>query len=213
MAGTTVQMFVLGSLMQEPAHGYQLTARVKRWHVDNWAGFGSGSIYNALGTLERQGAIERMGTKQQGGYAPATVYGITEQGHERFRELLEAVATSVADQDPFDLVCAFLGLLLPEERKELIEARLAAVERRLAWGAERWQYRKSHAVDGPSADWVSVVFERGRDVLKLALETTHKVRALAEHWPLPEPLADSRRSLDRPPDQGESGEAVERREP
>jgi DNA-binding PadR family transcriptional regulator len=189
MAGDNVQMFVLGSLTQGEAHGYQLVARAKKWGVDDWAGFGSGSIYNALRTLAKRGLIVECGTEQHGGYAPATVYGITAEGRKRLLELLHETACEVAGHDPFDIVTAFIGILPVEQRRELIEAHIAAIRQRLESVADHRTHMQEHVAGGAPYDWVLAAMEKGRRGGNIAIESALELLTRCEAWQPPEPLA------------------------
>jgi DNA-binding PadR family transcriptional regulator len=188
MAGDDVQMFILGSLTQGEAHGYQLTARAKRWGVDQWAGFSTGSIYNALRTLEKHGFIEQRGTEQHGGYAPATAYGITDRGRERVLDMLRRTAVESVTHDPFDLVTAFLGLFPVEERRQLIDSHIAQIKRRLAGWEPQYQEMREHVDRGLPYDWVLAALEKSKRAGELLISSAEELRVRSATWQPPEPL-------------------------
>jgi DNA-binding PadR family transcriptional regulator len=189
MTGNNVQMFILGSLTQGEAHGYQLLARAGQWGVDKWAGFSAGSIYNALRTLEKRGLIVRSGTEQHGGYAPATVFAITDEGRAELLAMIRSAATELTAHDPFDLVTAFLGLLPVSERKELIEAHVASLrQRRQAWEPQ-YEHMQEHVAKGLPYDWVLATLEKDRRVVELMIESTQELVTRSETWGPPEPLS------------------------
>jgi DNA-binding PadR family transcriptional regulator len=189
VAGDSVQMFILGSLTQGDAHGYQLVARAKKWGVSAWAGFGSGSMYNALRTLEKRDFIVQRGTEQRGRYAPATVYGITEEGQGRLREMLHESARQVVGYDPFDLATAFFGVLPVEERRELIKAHIDGIQKHLEWWQPRYEEAKATVAGGGPFDWVLAAIEKGRRVAGVATEASEDLLVRCEKWGPPEPLA------------------------
>jgi DNA-binding PadR family transcriptional regulator len=191
MAGDNVQMFILGSLTQGEAHGYQLAARAKQWGVDRWAGFSAGSIYNALRTLDKNGLIEQRGTEQHGSYAPATIYGITEAGRTRAVEMLRRTAAETVTHDPFDLVTAFLGLFSVEERKELIEAHIANLERRRQLWDEQYRHMREHVDRGEPYDWVLAAMEKSRRAAELLISCAEELLTRCEGWAAPAPLRSS----------------------
>ena len=188
MAGDNVQMFILGSLTQGEAHGYQLTARAKQWGVDRWAGFSTGSIYNALRTLDKNGLIEQRGTEQHGSYAPATIYGITELGRTRALEMLRRTAAETSTHDPFDLVTAFLGLFPVEERKELIAAHIATLEQRGQFWDEEYRHMREHVDRGEPYDWVLAAMEKARRAGELLVSCAEELLTRSEGGAAPEPL-------------------------
>jgi DNA-binding PadR family transcriptional regulator len=188
MAGTHVQMFILGSLTQGEAHGYQLLARAKLWGVEEWAGFGAGSIYNALRTLEKRGLVERSGTERRGGYAPATVYAITDEGRAELRGLLHTSAVEGFIHDPFDLVTPFLGLLPSDERKTLIQLHVACLERRRVESEAHYVHVKQHIAEGKPLEWVLVAMEKGQRMIAEAIASAQELLTRCEAWGPPEAL-------------------------
>jgi len=194
MAGDNVQMFILGSLTQGDAHGYQLVARAKSWGVEDWAGFGAGSIYNALRSLEKRELIVRCGTEQRGGYAPATVYGLTDLGRERLVEMLHETADGVHINDPFDIVTAFIGMLPAAERREIIKAHIAALQRRLDTVALDHERVSAHVEQGAPYDWVLATIEKGTRVGAVAIESAESLLTRSDSWGPPERLT---RAADR----------------
>ena len=69
-ARPAVQMFVLGVIGQGPTTGYELRQTALLWEVADWAGFGVGSIYNAVARLTDEGLIQQTGQERHGGYGP-----------------------------------------------------------------------------------------------------------------------------------------------
>jgi DNA-binding PadR family transcriptional regulator len=193
VAGDNVQMFILGSLTQGEANGYQLVARAKKWGVDTWAGFKTGSIYNALRTLQKRGLVKRLGTEQRGGYAPATVFGITEEGRSRLVELLHEAAAEFSAVDPFDLVTAFFGVVPVEERRELIDAHIVGIRRRVDRLETKYAEMEERVAQGAPADWALAALEKGRRFARAATESCESLSERCEQWEPPEPLSRQRR--------------------
>ena len=196
MAGDNVQMFVLGSLTQGEAHGYQLLARAKKWGVESWAGFSAGSIYNALSSLEKRGLIVRCGTEQHGGYVPATLYAITDTGRARVVEMIHEAVEQAVIHDPFDLATAFFGLLPIEERKELVERRVALIEDRVDHWDAHHEHMKEHVAAGLQFDWVLAAMEKGRSMGDAALASARELLTRCETWGPPERLGRTGCPLD-----------------
>jgi DNA-binding PadR family transcriptional regulator len=191
VAGDNVQMFILGSLTQGEAHGYQLVARARTWGVDDWAGFKTGSIYNALRTLEKRGLVAQLGTERHGGYAPATVFGITDEGRTQLVEMLHEAATEFTAVDPFDLVTAFFGLLTAQERKELIRAHAVGIRKRVEGWESKYAHMKERVEQGAPYDWVLAAIEKGRRVAQVAIDASEELPARCEQWKPPEPFLRS----------------------
>ena len=188
MAGDNVQMFILCSLTQGEAHGYQLLARAKKWGVEDWAGFSAGSVYNAFRTLEKRGLIVRCGTEQHGGYAPATLYSITDAGRARAVEMIHEAVEHAAVHDPFDLATAFFGLLPVEERKQLVERRVALVEERVDHWDAHHAHMEEHVAAGQPYDWVLAAMEKGLAMGDAALASARELLTRCEEWGPPERL-------------------------
>lgn len=95
MSALTTRILVLGVVsIFGPANGYQLRRELLSWEVERWAHLNPGSIYSMLGTLEKQGAIERHDLTLDEGGRPVAVYTVTDAGAAEFTQLLaEAIAT------------------------------------------------------------------------------------------------------------------------
>src|ERR1041384_1336086 len=95
MYALTTRLLVLGAVsIFGPANGYQLRRELLSWEVERWAHLNPGSIYSMLGTLEKQGAIERHDLTMDDAGRPVAVYTTTDAGEAEFVRLLtEAIAT------------------------------------------------------------------------------------------------------------------------
>lgn len=119
-----VKLFVLGLLARKERHGYEISAQAKSWGIGDWAGFGLGSLYNALASLEKAGDIKARRTERKGKYPSRSVYAITRQGRDTLGKLLVESSQDARLEDPIDLVLGFLPLLPAEDRRPLLELRL-----------------------------------------------------------------------------------------
>ena len=109
-------------------HGYELRKQLSAvlgplWQV-SW-----GSLYPTLRRLARKGAIEARNEPRRA--RRRTIYGITPEGEELFKELLEETAPAI-DGDHFTLKLAFFRYLRPEKRVALLERRRAYLQEKLA---------------------------------------------------------------------------------
>jgi DNA-binding PadR family transcriptional regulator len=150
-----IDIAILGLLMEQDLHGYELRKRLDDLPGSRPA-VSFGSLYPALNRLERVGHVkavthqtaplpaapmsgsltgelaafraarERV-AKSQGGRGKK-VYGITDQGRRRLHELL--VDPDVADDRAFEARVAFCHHLTTSERQALFEARRAELVRR-----------------------------------------------------------------------------------
>lgn len=129
MSALTTRMLVLGVVrIFGPANGYQLRRELMSWDVENWAHLNPGSIYSMLGTLEKDGSVERHDLVMDAGARPVAVYIATDHGiadHDRM--LLDAIEMIPDPGDALPLRVALnFGPLLPRAFYQ------AAIDRRIA---------------------------------------------------------------------------------
>jgi DNA-binding PadR family transcriptional regulator len=143
-----LELAILGSLKEQPLHGYELKKRVAETVGSTWA-VSFGSLYPALRRLERDGAIEVVDPAQvTGSPIPATgslagdlaaarlrrsgkpsrrtrkAYRVTAAGEQRLNDLL--LDPDASDDDrAFALKLAFCGELDEEGRLQLLQRRRA----------------------------------------------------------------------------------------
>ncbi len=156
-----LELAILGLLKEHDLHGYELKKRL----TDTLGAFSSvsfGSLYPALGRLERAGAVMAVDSGDGGPSAtvvpvPSTgslggelaayratrrsprragrsrkVYRITPRGEEVFAELLATDTAANDDDRLFNLRLAFARFLPPADRVGLLERRRAQLVERLA---------------------------------------------------------------------------------
>jgi DNA-binding PadR family transcriptional regulator len=150
-----LELAILGSLKEQPLHGYELKKRVGETVGSTWA-VSFGSLYPALRRLERDGAIEvvdpalvtsspipptgslagdlaaarlRRGTKPTRRTRKA--YELTARGDERLTALLLDPDTPDDDRT-FALKLAFCGRLDPAARLQLLQRRRSTLADDLA---------------------------------------------------------------------------------
>lgn len=130
MSALTTRMLVLGVVrIFGPANGYQLRRELLSWDVENWAHLNPGSIYSMLGTLEKDGSVDRHDLVMDEGGRPVAVYTITDRGtvdHDRM--LLEAIETvpDPGDALPLRVAVNFAPLLARDRYQQALDARAAA---------------------------------------------------------------------------------------
>src|SRR5579872_1709335 len=155
---TMLEMAILGLLSEQAMHGYEIRKRL-RDELGILSNVSFGSLYPALGRLERSGAVEAAEDPRFG--APPTpmtgslsgeraafrarrsatalgrrgrkVYRITDEGRRQFAELLDDErAAGTDDARGFGLRLAFARYLPPQARLRLLERRRAQLVQRLA---------------------------------------------------------------------------------
>jgi DNA-binding PadR family transcriptional regulator len=127
-----LELAVLGLLKERAMHGYELRKQLGSKLGFFWT-VSFGSLYPTLKKLERRGVVEKFFPADQTSRRKQ-VYRITPAGEALFLELLSEGATSVWEEDKFDLRLAFFRYLGPEARLRLLERRKAYLEDKLDEG-------------------------------------------------------------------------------
>lgn len=131
MAISTTRLVILGGVLTfEPVHGYLLRRELSSWHPEHWANLKPGSIYNALGSLTREGFLEALDEAGAGARPARTRYRLTDEGRaEFFRLLRESLRTvSPLGGDAVAAAWTFAWTLPRQEVVELLEARRSALD-------------------------------------------------------------------------------------
>jgi DNA-binding PadR family transcriptional regulator len=151
-----LELAILGLLKEQDLHGYELKKRLAET-LGLGSGVSFGSLYPALGRLERAGAVKAVEANAPGAVTPMTgslsgelaafrarkaaanpkprgkkVYGITDRGEALFEELLAAGSGSTDDERGFNLRLAFARYLPPDARIGMLERRRSYLLERLA---------------------------------------------------------------------------------
>jgi DNA-binding PadR family transcriptional regulator len=82
------ELVVMGFLLDEPMHGYQINQLVKVHRMDSWAKISPPMIYKTLGSLEDQGMVSSR-REREGLMPERRVYSLTSKGRERLARLVE----------------------------------------------------------------------------------------------------------------------------
>jgi DNA-binding PadR family transcriptional regulator len=122
---------LLGLLVEQPMHPYALAAALNERYP--YLNAKSGSVYTLVRSLEAAGWVAPTGVEQMGNRPARTVYALTEQGWDVFRDrvrrqIREAkVATSA-----FVDALAYLGALDRAEAPHVLRGRLESLRERIA---------------------------------------------------------------------------------
>jgi DNA-binding PadR family transcriptional regulator len=194
-----LELAILGLLKDQELHGYELKKRLADT-VGPGNGVSFGSIYPALGRLEKAGGVRVVpvygavgavgalgghgGATRAGGGRGKKVYAITERGEELFEELLAADTGSSEDERSFNLRLAFARHLPRDARIGLLERRRAYLLERLArtrsairHGWDRLDaYTRSlieHGTETTERDitWLDRLIAREREAPEAGIET------------------------------------------
>lgn len=128
-------MVVLALACEEPMHPYRMQTLIKQRGKDHVANVAQrNSVYQTIDGLLRAGLIAVRETSRDENRPERTVYEATEQGRRTMREWLRTVLSTPAREFPdFPAALALLDpSMKPAELRSLLEARVAALEVRLA---------------------------------------------------------------------------------
>jgi DNA-binding PadR family transcriptional regulator len=119
------EIAVLTLLRQGPMHPYLMRRLLKERHKDEVLALKAGSLYHAIGRLERAGLIAVEATERAGKRPERTTYRITADGEaELLRVLKKIIATPRHEPGEFMAAMSFLVHLAPEEAMPRLEERV-----------------------------------------------------------------------------------------
>ncbi|HEU5349983.1 MAG TPA: helix-turn-helix transcriptional regulator [Terracidiphilus sp.] len=127
------EIAVLTLLREGPMHPYQMQRLLRQRHKDEILALKRGSLYHAIGRLERDGLILAAATGRQGRRPERTTYRITPHGRAGLLQSLRAIiARPRRESSEFMAAMSFLVHLTPaqaiprlQERAVLLEAEIA----------------------------------------------------------------------------------------
>ena len=123
---------VLGLLGERPRHPYEVAFVMRQRHMDEHIRLNLGTLYHTFEQMQRAGWIEPTETEREGRRPERTVYSLTEQGTERFRDRLrELIAEPTGEYSSFEAGLSFMHQLSRGEAVELLRMRALALEHRL----------------------------------------------------------------------------------
>jgi DNA-binding PadR family transcriptional regulator len=138
--GETLELAVLGLLLESPLHGYELRKRLNL--VLGWGRVLSyGSLYPTLKKMLRAGLLsEHVATPEASAAGAATApasrrqritYELTPAGQARFAQLMADAGPSSWEDEVFGVRFAFFGRTDREIRLRILEGRRTRLEERL----------------------------------------------------------------------------------
>jgi DNA-binding PadR family transcriptional regulator len=118
------EIAVLATLREAPMHPYQMRRLLHDRHKDEILALKRGSLYHAIGRLERAGLIEAVATTRDGRRPERTTYQLAPAGREALmRALRTIVSTPRRESSEFMTAMAYLIHLTPEEAIPHLEER------------------------------------------------------------------------------------------
>ncbi|NQT33623.1 PadR family transcriptional regulator [bacterium] len=119
-----VQLAILGFLRERNYHGYELKKVIEK-RMGSWTDIKFGSIYHALGNLEKSGALRKVSTTKDGAKPARSIYAITDTGREEFKTLLrENILDFQRTYLKEDIGVFFGGKLDRDEFMEILRKRI-----------------------------------------------------------------------------------------
>src|ERR1700737_5140255 len=114
------RVLVLGVLLKQPMHGYEVRRELESWNAEQWANIAYGSIYFSLTKMAEERLVEVISTDDRGNRPARTVYAITDAGRHEFTRLLRELWWDYRPAiDPFRVALSFMNCL---PRDELLAA-------------------------------------------------------------------------------------------
>jgi len=102
----------MGLLQEKPMHPYEIGRTLRERGQDASVKLRTGSLYDMVAALVRDGWIEPVHSIREGGHPERTVYRQTEQGQHQFVAWLNEVISTPAPEYPaFLSAIAYLGVL------------------------------------------------------------------------------------------------------
>ena len=110
------RVLVLGVLLKQPMHGYEVRRELESWNAEQWANIAYGSIYFSLAKMAEEHLVAVVSTDDRGNRPARTVYAITDQGRIEFERLLRELWWEYRPAiDPFRVALSFMNCLSRDE--------------------------------------------------------------------------------------------------
>ncbi len=137
---------LLGLLLESPAHPHAMAATLRDRGLDRYVKLTTGSLYDTVRVLERDGWIEADGTERVGARPARTVYRHTALGLRSFTAWLDELIREPAHEFPrFLSAVGYLGALGRERAVAALRERADALRTRAAESEEEYRVaREEH---------------------------------------------------------------------
>ncbi|HUX43567.1 MAG TPA: helix-turn-helix transcriptional regulator [Terracidiphilus sp.] len=123
------EIAVLALLREAPMHPYQMQRLLRDRHKDEILALKRGSLYHAIGRLQRASLILAAATGRQGRRPERTTYRISPEGRvELLRSLRAIIATPRRESSEFMAAMSFLVHLTPAQAIPRLEERASHLE-------------------------------------------------------------------------------------
>jgi DNA-binding PadR family transcriptional regulator len=127
---SATRLLVLGAVrILQPVHGYDVRRELLTWRLEERTNVKPGSIYGAIRTLHKDGALAVHAHEPGDGRPDRTTYVVTPEGEKEFQLLLRSAWWSVrAPIEPLLPALCLLPFLPRDELIAALRARTAALE-------------------------------------------------------------------------------------
>ncbi|MGW4380591.1 GyrI-like domain-containing protein [Kitasatospora sp. NPDC004531] len=151
---TAAELTLLGLLVEQPRHGYQLEAVIAERGMREWTEIGFSSIYYLIGKLRERGLIEQVEGTAAPGDKRRKVFGATAEGR---RACAVAAEEAIAEPHPlFPRVLVGLANQPAVGHEQLLDA----LERRSRALAERFeQVARAERAGADAPEFVHAIFD------------------------------------------------------
>ncbi|QQQ78902.1 PadR family transcriptional regulator [Saccharothrix sp. 6-C] len=130
--GNLLGLAVLGYLVREPLHPYELSRLMRAHGGDRSIKFTHGSLYMVFGQLQKAGFIVEHETSREGQRPERTVYALTDAGRAELKDWMrELVAEPVHEHPRFVAALSMIAALHPDEVVALLRDRLDGLRRQV----------------------------------------------------------------------------------
>ncbi|MEV0675561.1 helix-turn-helix transcriptional regulator [Actinosynnema sp. NPDC050436] len=167
---------LLGLLVEQPAHAYDLTARLReRYHHLTAT---RSTVTTLLKTVERAGLVTSRTPEQVGNRPPRTTYELTGAGFADFRAKVESgLADSPAASVDFTLAVAYAAILPADRAATILEDRATRLDGELGALHQVEGVREAHMLE--VAYWHAIVTTE----IDWTRTTARRLRAGGIDWP------------------------------
>ncbi len=143
---SATRLLVLGAIrIMQPVHGYRIRRELLSWRIEEITNVKPGSIYGAIRTLEKDGAIAVHEPDGSDGRPDRTSYAITGEGEKEFQLLLRESWWAVRlPAEPLVPALCLLPFMSRDELVRALQARIGALEGQL----EALGFRRDMIPDG-----------------------------------------------------------------
>lgn len=151
-----VKLLILYYLNIKPTHGYEIQKCIQTIGLDVWAKIKSGSIYYALGKMEKNGEVELYKEEMQGSKV-RKIYAITEKGKAELKRTLEVELNKPLmpiNAEKFIIPIAF-NKLSKDEAEKIINKHIKELEENLDY----WKHWENIKVSNETLAVERISFE------------------------------------------------------